>query len=409
MDRGFGHWKNLAIWVCVPLAKTRSNVDFDSTFPSTPAEKEEQSIEWTDVERALARTRADVFVIFDCCHAGLLCRPTHRGISRCYEYLAACGDRQRTRTAGPKSFTTAMTWALEQLATKPGFHSSELISLISKAPNFPEDQYPVLYPARFAPSAEYIYLAPSRHAESLSPSPVAQYRDEQEDRVTATAVLDLRCFFKPPLTEEVVRVTARELRNLMRAHQIPCQRIELLDHNPYLAAWALKRWKQSARKRVDSKVVSVAPTPILKPNGERYDRFLLPPLDTTMQMSHEDSSTGISPCVGSSSSPVPDTTNQLQPVRNLVSSPVEERPFTSSVLDAHTANTALKRTSRSLPIFSLKQPVVLVPEAPSSVHSQIHEESLTHHFKALGRKLISTSHIWLESGYDLTWFEDTLK
>lgn len=396
MDQGTGYWENLAVRVrSFVVEKTRSSADTTSTFPSTQSEEEDQSIEWTDVERTLAKTRGDVFVIFDCCHAGLLCSPAHRGPPRGYEILAACEARQRTRTAGPQSFTTAMTWALDQLATKPGFPSSELVSLIRSAPAFPKDQYPVLYGARFSPCTGYTYLAPTNRTESRSPCSVAQYRDEQEERVTATAVLDLRCYFKPPLTEDMARETARELRNLITARQIQCQRIDLLDRNPYLAAWALKRWRQHARKTGDSKTVSATPTPVLKQSGAegRPDRLPLLPLDTNVQMSHEGAITGISPSLGSNSSLVQDTTDQLQLVRHVVSSPVEERSFGSSGIDAHIANVALKRTSRSLPIFPLKEPVVLVPEVPGSTHSGIlHEQSFSHHLKGFGSKLISASH-----------------
>lgn len=90
------------------------------------------SLAWHEVERTLSRTKSDVLVIFDCCHAGLLCRAAWRGLSRCYQYIGACETNQQTRRAGPNSFTTAMTWALKQLADthKQGFPVTELVKSV---------------------------------------------------------------------------------------------------------------------------------------------------------------------------------------------------------------------------------------------------------------------------------------
>ena len=194
------------------------------------------------MENTLEDTDADVLVILDCCHAGLLCRPAHRGTSRCFQYLVACPENGRTKTAGPGSFTSALTWALEQLSAEPGFHAPRLLDLIMKAPGFPKLQVPHLYSNRFEPCDEHIYISPMRDSGKEDASPLGKFRDEHDADNPPQAMLDLRCYFQPPLNSKVVENLALKLRDLMEKRQIHCSRIRLLDRDPKWAEWATKKW-----------------------------------------------------------------------------------------------------------------------------------------------------------------------
>lgn len=201
------------------------------------------------MESALEDTTADVLVILDCCHAGLLCRPAHRGPSRCFQYIVACPETGRTKTACAESFTAALTWSLRQLADKPGFHSSELLAHITKeAPHFPKTQYPQIYGGRFEACEEYVYIAPTRAIDPEGSSPVGKYRDEQEMSEPTKAILDLRCYFDPPLNSFVVRNTARKLKGLMQRREIQCSRIKVLNRDPKYGQWAARRWQEAVAK-----------------------------------------------------------------------------------------------------------------------------------------------------------------
>ncbi|KAL8645949.1 MAG: hypothetical protein Q9226_007070 [Calogaya cf. arnoldii] len=116
---------------------------------------------WNKTEELLRPAGADVLKIFDCCYAGTLGLP--RGENRfripgslpsaadgvrLFEYLAAARDQGTTEVPGPKSFTSALIFALEALKNeKPEsrFTTDELLRKIkTEAPHFPKDQTPVL-------------------------------------------------------------------------------------------------------------------------------------------------------------------------------------------------------------------------------------------------------------------------
>ena len=84
-------------------------------------------------------------MILDCCYAGNLepaiqgkgQRPPNFG----FEYLAACFYDKVTQPSGPKSFTTALIWAVNDLLRTHGrFSIYELQQKIMQAPDFPRDQ-----------------------------------------------------------------------------------------------------------------------------------------------------------------------------------------------------------------------------------------------------------------------------
>jgi hypothetical protein len=91
--------------------------------------------------------RADIFLIMDCCHAGKLLNMRQKIFSdRIFEFLGAAGPDELTCLPGPESFTSALIWALEELAKeKEPFMTSELLAKIIVAPKFPRtNQLPCL-------------------------------------------------------------------------------------------------------------------------------------------------------------------------------------------------------------------------------------------------------------------------
>lgn len=252
-----------------------------SKFPSTKDEEDNHSIDWTEVERVFVKTKADVFVIFDCCHAGLLCKPAYRDNSRCFQYLGACAANERTKRAGEASFTAAITYAFNELATRPGFSVNELVTLVQKAPHFPRtQQHPQLYGGRFEPSIEYIYMAPTPiNGESASP-PQGEYRDEAIAKTKAYEFLDLRFFFEKKVTEEQLKDVARELRHVLH-HQrkFDCLKVSLV-RKASVSDWASLKWKELV-EHVKGMPRSQPDTPIVAPtSASREDRGtkLKPPL-----------------------------------------------------------------------------------------------------------------------------------
>jgi hypothetical protein len=147
--------------------------------------------------------------------------------------------------AGKKSFTTALTWALEKLASREGFHTTDLVGQIKKAPEFPEGQYPHVYGCRFDPCAEHIYIAPMHTRGDGDASPIGQYRDEQQ----SDFIVDLRLHLSQETNTKAVKKFdpvkkfAKQLKGLIDGGHLECSRVQLLDRNFRLAEWTTKLWK----------------------------------------------------------------------------------------------------------------------------------------------------------------------
>lgn len=133
--------------------------------PGKRQTKRERRIDWKDIETTLGKADADVLVILDCCCSGVLRCPTMEGQTdggprRKFQYITACTADQLSRSAGPQSFTTAMIWALKELAVEPGFTVRRLVRRLVSYEDFPrEDQEPLVFDSRFGPHEGDIWLA----------------------------------------------------------------------------------------------------------------------------------------------------------------------------------------------------------------------------------------------------------
>lgn len=236
-------------------------------IPDDDAERD-MCIEWNDIESSvLTKTKADVLVIFDCCYAGVLCRPAFRGPRRTFQYVAACKAWQRTKSAGPESFTSAMIWALRNLAYLKESTVGKFVDTLMEHESFPRDtQEAVVYGIRFGLVDEDIWISETQ-TKGAGDSGVSSTDLEQrissvrnDGRPTAD-ILDLRFDFSEPATKSNIEDTARALKKLLLANEdLRFHRITLLDHASFLE-WPVKHWlRQTRMKKTGARA---GPTPVV--------------------------------------------------------------------------------------------------------------------------------------------------
>jgi hypothetical protein len=209
----------------------------------------EMYIDWTEVEASLGKARADVLVILDCCYAGVLQsarRPT-RSSRRKFQYIAACRADQLTTSAGKDSFSRAIIEALESLATKPGFTTSELVRTLTAHEDFPrKDQGALVFDSRFGPVDEDIWIAPS--TEQAANAASQESKRQRESDLPTAAFLDLRFRFATQATDVDVEATAEALKKLIgSAQNLNFHKVSLLRRKSNVAA-AIRHWRDVVDK-----------------------------------------------------------------------------------------------------------------------------------------------------------------
>lgn len=224
-------------------------------------------ITWNFVEGNLKTTRADVFLIFDCCYASDLGRESAL-TSRSFEYLAA-SESNYTRSPGPESFTSALIWALEKLAPQsaratsyasPMFTTSKLAKTIYDCPDFPKNQKPSLT-TRDIDAWQHIILAPLPR-EGISAMSPAQHSEDEDDNDEEDEIdkpipqfLSLTFHFKQKQDETELKRLADHLKKFMKAESTSLQKVQ----------WGGFRegWRQPRGHRLRQavlKVMSQSPT-----------------------------------------------------------------------------------------------------------------------------------------------------
>ncbi|ATZ46745.1 hypothetical protein BCIN_02g01150 [Botrytis cinerea B05.10] len=187
--------------------------------PSTTQPDEENELNeivWSSAEHNIQNTKSDFLVIFDCCNAGAMDRSVRGGdfTRRAFEYMAATSQNSTTRKPGPKSFTAALIWALEELVrSKPGkrFSTQELTRKIFQAPNFPKTQAPRLMEPGPKGSLRKIVLVPLDQQVKFGDR--GEHSSGQIDDIKET--LNLRFVFNRKITNKIVRELAKDLTNLI--------------------------------------------------------------------------------------------------------------------------------------------------------------------------------------------------
>ena len=215
-------------------------------------------IVWEEAERLIhGAQRADIFLILDCCHAGRLIR-TREGAQwsdRIFEFLGAAGAAQTTPMPGPKSFTTALIWALEALAKdRDRFTSSELLSKILDAPEFGFDgQLPCLA-ERTLHCVRRLVLEPLALEVDTPTSPD---RDQSNERVDSSQYcLGLQFLLSKAPADDDYKKLCDGLREIITSPDSVTQQIiwrglypkEHISQMPHYARIAGLHWQNHALK-----------------------------------------------------------------------------------------------------------------------------------------------------------------
>jgi hypothetical protein len=178
---------------------------------------------WSKTDALLKHTESDVLVIFDCCFAGYNGRNGDKRSwsSRCFEFLGATSPDSKTPQPGKHSFTSALIWALEKLADEPGeFSTFELKNMIIKAPDFPENQFPVLNESHEL-SWKKIVIAPLPAASEEHPSISTDGPDSPSDVIVA--YLNLRLFLTEQPTEQHIKTLVKALKYSLKNSELPAE------------------------------------------------------------------------------------------------------------------------------------------------------------------------------------------
>ena len=169
------------------------------------------SANWKTVDILLRDyCKANVLAILDTCFASNLYKHQQADNPRTYELFCASGYDKATAGPGPKSFTTALIGALEELLKKYGgghFTTRELSIEVGRRKERRLTQpfvWPILYQFE-----SYIALAPRK------PATLGQKEEYNQDQVRATLTLRL------PLTVE--RLTEQQIIKLARGF---CQAVK---------------------------------------------------------------------------------------------------------------------------------------------------------------------------------------
>ncbi|KAL9105915.1 MAG: hypothetical protein Q9227_008974 [Pyrenula ochraceoflavens] len=215
------------------------------------------SIHWNKSEHILQDTYADILLILDCCHSGAL---THRDRSggRRFEFLAACGEGKTTRFPCPQSFTSALIWALGELAKdNHPFSTCKLRGIIENSPEFKKNknQKPVVGsrcpPSNRFSSAEHIMIERLGSSES---APSQDLERSDNDEALQGDYVDLRLQFKGAFDKDQLKVAAKEMRDVIRNPELPLRSIGFVrkgnrdDH----VRQAVEMWRRAARRKKGS-------------------------------------------------------------------------------------------------------------------------------------------------------------
>ena len=185
-----------------------------------PTKHEVEHVKWHLAEASLQETRSDVFLIFDCCYAGDAGRAGSLS-TRAFEFLAATSAGSTTKSPGPKSFTSALIWALNKLnQERTRFTTSELTNTIKQCPEFPQDQVPVLS-ERNAACIERVILTPLSEDGTLVEDPQLQSPVVSDTRELLILKFALDRY---PEKDDVVKL-AQGITHMVKTHDLLFRRV----------------------------------------------------------------------------------------------------------------------------------------------------------------------------------------
>ena len=203
----------------------------------------------------MENTEADVLLIFDCCDAGRLGRPVVRnGLKKSYfQFLGACAENETTMGPGEQSFTTALIWALKELAQESSpFSTAELRHKIMTHERFPGTQMPILTERR-APF-ENIMLSVQGGPDHEFSAELAPSTSEREREMQRREHIDLRFHFEHKIDNTHIDHTIDGLKNLLHHRKAHWTRVSFLAKSSVLEQSSTihrfaTMWMASARER----------------------------------------------------------------------------------------------------------------------------------------------------------------
>jgi hypothetical protein len=187
------------------------------------------------------------------------------------------GATQAQATAlapGPQSFSSALAWALETLASQPeGFTTSHLEQEIKQAPEFPATQVPCLA-ERGERSIRRLRIAPL----SKEPTESAQKKQpiDKQDSEMIKYVVRIQLLFSDCPNEAFVKDLTEHLKDLVRSKSMPLKQVlwrGLCSRDSDLMTVAARKWVHMIRRKTNSATPIItqlppgperAPSPVLK-------------------------------------------------------------------------------------------------------------------------------------------------
>jgi len=214
------------------------------TSQRTQDKKHRDRIAWSGAESCIKGLYADVLVIFDCCAAGGFGGHQARSPNPNFEFIAACGVKERTRHPSKHSFTSALMWSLKELRDQSPFTSIAMVDKIKTYEHLPAEQTPMLL-RRDQYADGVVWLAPLKRGEGPEPEDIAksEHRDPRHEYI------DLRFNFYRRVELEDASNLARQLSQLVNNEKtFAAKHITLLDISSTLGtvSKAIGVWKRSS-------------------------------------------------------------------------------------------------------------------------------------------------------------------
>ncbi|KAH7063889.1 hypothetical protein BKA63DRAFT_572767 [Paraphoma chrysanthemicola] len=235
-----------------------------TTKQQSAVEKVLNSVAWSSAEHNIKAKRADVLVIFDCCHAGGFGGYDARAARQTpFQCIAACGASQRTPKPGTTSFTSALIWALEEMRPHAPFTSIALLHKIREYNQLPDSQDPTLL-KRDEYNDSMVWIAPQRMKKSGPTSTKSERRDPSHE------YFDLRFnFYRRVYKSDAERVAKCLSRLIHHDKDFEAKHIVLLDktsmHSKAIRSLASPVHKK--RKRSTTSSLNLSPMAPESPNA----------------------------------------------------------------------------------------------------------------------------------------------
>lgn len=210
---------------------------------------------WNKAEERLQGKEADILLIFDCCHAGLL--RTDRGYHT-FEFLGACEKGETTPPPGYTSFTRALIWALKEMVEEDtgSFSTLQLKNKISKYEHFATDkkQHVSLFLRERITNRRHVFITPKTSTSSSVPN--SFQAEKTTDHSTPGEWLDFRLYFNRYQSLEDVHKLADDFNEFVTDHGAQgLHEVELENKSSRIPLFTRDRWRwavNTVRRRAAS-------------------------------------------------------------------------------------------------------------------------------------------------------------